>query len=149
MYDAARGARSTATYAEPCPIAERRGWPDCKARAEYRQAAPEVAAECGPSVSARLRLGSQGGAPGTAERSEAFYQKVEDQMIRQFKQGTARWTQAWRPRETSMPRNVVTAKAYRGGNSVLLARHRLVAGAGIPKATSMPSTDCCGSRTRS
>ena len=56
-----------------------------------------------------------------AERSDAYYRKVADHLIDQIESGTAPWTQAWQPGEKSMPRNVATGKAYRGGNSVWLA----------------------------
>ena len=56
-----------------------------------------------------------------AERTEAYYRKVADQLIEQIERGTARWTQAWQPGEKAMPCNVATGKAYRGGNSVWLA----------------------------
>ena len=56
-----------------------------------------------------------------AERSEAYYRKVADHLIDQIESGTAPWTQAWRPGEKAMPRNVASGKAYRGGNSVWLA----------------------------
>ena len=60
-------------------------------------------------------------AANAADRSEAYYRKVADQLIEQIEGGTARWTQAWQPGEKAMPRNVATGKAYRGGNSVWLA----------------------------
>ena len=60
-------------------------------------------------------------AAAAAEKSEAYYRKVADQLIEQIEGGTARWTQAWQPGEKAMPRNVATGKAYRGGNSVWLA----------------------------
>ena len=56
-----------------------------------------------------------------AERTEAYYRKVADQLIDQIERGTARWTQAWQPGEKAMPCNMATGKAYRGGNSVWLA----------------------------
>ena len=55
---------------------------------------------------------------GAAERNEAYYCEVADQLI---EAGTAPWRQAWQPGEKAMPCNVVTGKAYRGGNSVWLA----------------------------
>ena len=60
-------------------------------------------------------------ADGAAERSELFYRNVAGQLIERIEAGTARWRQAWQPGEKAMPRNVVTGKAYRGGNSVGLA----------------------------
>ena len=71
-------------------------------------------------MSGPRRLGSRPSA-SAAERSEAYYRKVADQLIEQIERGTARWTQAWQPGEKGMPRNVVSGKAYRGGNSVWLA----------------------------
>ena len=56
-----------------------------------------------------------------AERTEAYYRKVAEQLIEQIDRGTARWTQAWQPGEKALPCNVATGKAYRGGNSVWLA----------------------------
>ena len=56
-----------------------------------------------------------------AERSDAYYRKVADHLIDQIENGTAPWTQAWEPGEKTLPRNVATGKAYRGGNSVWLA----------------------------
>ena len=67
------------------------------------------------------RFAARRGATGGAERTEAYYRKVADQLIEQVKAGTARGPQAWQPGEKSMPCNVVTGKAYRGGNSVWLA----------------------------
>ena len=64
------------------------------------------------------RLGPRRGA---AERNEAYYRKVADSLIAQIEEGTAPWTQAWKPGEKAMPCNVVTGTAYRGGNSVWLA----------------------------
>ena len=66
------------------------------------------------------RLGSRSAA-SAAERSEAYYRKVAEQLIKQIEDGTARWTQAWQPGEKAMPCNVASGKAYRGGNSVWLA----------------------------
>ena len=60
-------------------------------------------------------------AASAAERSDAYYRKVADQLIDQIERGTAPWTQAWQPGEKALPRNVATGKAYRGGNSVWLA----------------------------
>ena len=71
-------------------------------------------------MSGSRRLGSRPAA-SAAERSEAYYRKVADQLIEQIERGTARWTQAWQPGEKAMPCNVATGKAYRGGNSVWLA----------------------------
>ena len=71
-------------------------------------------------MSGPRRFGSRPSA-SAAERSEAYYRKVADQLIEQIERGTARWTQAWQPGEKAMPRNVVSGKAYRGGNSVWLA----------------------------
>ena len=71
-------------------------------------------------MSGPRRFGSRPAA-SAAERSEAYYRRVADQLIEQIEEGTARWTQAWQPGEKAMPRNVATGKAYRGGNSVWLA----------------------------
>ena len=71
-------------------------------------------------MSVRHRPGSRTTA-SAAERNEAYYRKVAEQLIEQIEGGTARWTQAWQPGEKSMPRNVVTGNIYRGGNSVWLA----------------------------
>lgn len=71
-------------------------------------------------MSGPRRVGSRPPA-SRADKSEAYYRKVADQLIEQIERGTARWTQAWQPGEKAMPRNVVTGKAYRGGNSVWLA----------------------------
>ena len=64
---------------------------------------------CGPTGTTARREGSQGGpapvgggrrfgprrgAAGAADRSEAYYRKVADQLIEQIEAGTARWTQA-------------------------------------------------------
>ena len=51
---------------------------------------------------------------------EDYYNRVADSLIQQIERGTAPWTQAWQPGEKSMPCNVKTGKAYRGGNSVWL-----------------------------
>ena len=72
-------------------------------------------------MSGGRRFVRRGGAAGAADRSEAYYRKVADQLIKQIEAGTACWTQAWQPGETALPRNVATGKAYRGGNSVWLA----------------------------
>jgi len=72
-------------------------------------------------VSGGRRFVRRGGAAGAADRSEAYYRKVADQLIKQIEAGTARWTQAWQPGEKALPCNVATGKAYRGGNSVWLA----------------------------
>ena len=61
------------------------------------------------------------GAAGAAQRNDAYYRKVADALIAQIEEGTAPWTQAWKAGEKAMPCNVVTGKAYRGGNSVWLA----------------------------
>ena len=61
------------------------------------------------------------GAAGAAQRNDAYYRKVADALIAQVEEGTAPWTQAWKAGEKAMPCNVVTGKAYRGGNSVWLA----------------------------
>ena len=53
-------------------------------------------------------------------RVEDYYNRVADSLIRQIERGTAPWTQAWQPGEKTMPCNVKTGKAYRGGNSVWL-----------------------------
>ena len=69
-------------------------------------------------MSGGLRLGPRRGAAGAAEKSEAYYRKVADQLIEQTEKGTVRWTQIWQLGEKAMPRYVVTGEAYRGGNSV-------------------------------
>ena len=72
-------------------------------------------------MSGGRRLRFHRAATGAAERNEAYYRRVADQLIEQIEAGTAPWRQAWQPGEKAMPCNVVTGKAYRGGNSVWLA----------------------------
>ena len=71
-------------------------------------------------MSGGRRLGPRPPA-SAAEGSDAYYRKIADRLIDQIENGTAPWTQAWQPGEKSLPRNVATGKAYRGGNSVWLA----------------------------
>ena len=88
----------------------------------YGDDGPPEGIEGGPApVSGGRRFAPRRGAAGAADRSEAYYRKVADQLIEQIEAGTAHWTQAWQPGEKAMPRNVATGKAYRGGNSVWLA----------------------------
>ena len=72
-------------------------------------------------MSGGRRLRSHRAAASAMERNDAYYRKVADQLIEQIEAGTAPWRQAWQPGEKAMPCNVVTGKAYRGGNSVWLA----------------------------
>ena len=50
-----------------------------------------------------------------------FYRRVADKLVGRIQEGTATWTQAWKPGERTLPYNVKTGKPYRGGNSVWLA----------------------------
>ena len=50
-----------------------------------------------------------------------YYRGVAESLIAQIEEGTARWTQAWKPGERALPCNVKTGRQYRGGNSVWLA----------------------------
>ena len=50
-----------------------------------------------------------------------YYRRVAQSLISQIEEGTAPWTQAWKPGEKALPCNVKTGKQYRGGNSVWLA----------------------------
>ena len=52
---------------------------------------------------------------------EDYYKQVASGLIEQIERGTAPWTEAWKPGEKSLPYNIKTGKAYRGGNSVWLA----------------------------
>ena len=58
---------------------------------------------------------------GAAERAEDHYRQVADELIRRLEEGTAPWTQAWDPGEKPLPRNALSGKPYRGGNSLWLA----------------------------
>ena len=50
-----------------------------------------------------------------------YYRRVAQSLVSQIEEGTACWTQAWKPGEKALPCNVKTGKQYRGGNSVWLA----------------------------
>ena len=63
---------------------------------------------------------SQGGAADRLRRIDEYHRQVAERLIEQIEKGTAPWTQAWAPGEQSLPANVQTGKAYRGGNSVWL-----------------------------
>ena len=63
---------------------------------------------------------SQGGAADRLRRIDEYHRQVAERLIEQIEKGTAPWTQAWEPGEQSLPANVQTGKAYRGGNSVWL-----------------------------
>ncbi len=52
---------------------------------------------------------------------DEYYRRVAESLIAQIEEGTAPWTQAWKPGEKPLPCNVKTGKQYRGGNSVWLA----------------------------
>ncbi len=54
-------------------------------------------------------------------RVDDYYRRVAESLIAQIEEGTARWTQAWKPGEKPLPCNVKTGKQYRGGNSIWLA----------------------------
>lgn len=54
-------------------------------------------------------------------RVDDYYRRVAESLISQIEEGTARWTQAWKPGEKALPCNVKTGRQYRGGNSVWLA----------------------------
>ncbi len=56
-----------------------------------------------------------------AERTEDHYRQVADELARRLEEGTAPWTQSWKPGDNPLPRNALTGKPYRGGNSVWLA----------------------------
>ncbi len=59
---------------------------------------------------------------GRSERVEDHYRAVADDLIERMRRGTAPWTEAWQPgRQRALPENVLTGRAYRGGNAVWLA----------------------------
>ncbi len=64
---------------------------------------------------------SRASAADRLERLDQYYRRVAETLIQQIEEGTARWTQAWKPGEKPLPANVKTGKQYRGGNSVWLA----------------------------
>ncbi len=53
--------------------------------------------------------------------ADDYFRRVADELIRQIRDGTAPWTEAWKPGERGLPCNVKTGRQYRGGNSVWLA----------------------------
>ena len=55
------------------------------------------------------------------QRVDDFHRKVADALIERMQEGKATWTQAWEPGASTLPYNVSTGKAYRGGNTVWLA----------------------------
>ena len=118
------GLGDTAEVLVRCAVANRT--PGCGFAIET---APGVAAECGAPAAGEADAGDcleealeadlrPRGAAAAAERNEAYYRKMVDALIARIEEGTAPWTQAWKAGEKAMSCNVVTGKAYRGGNSV-------------------------------
>ena len=57
-----------------------------------------------------------------------YFRDVADDLIARIEDGTAAWTQAWKPGERGLPHNLLTGKPYRGLNTVRLASTALARG---------------------
>lgn len=53
-------------------------------------------------------------------KQNEYAQQVAKKLIEQIKAGTAPWQMPWKPGEHHMPSNLVSGKAYRGGNALYL-----------------------------
>ncbi len=59
--------------------------------------------------------------PDSRPPAEDYFSRVANALIAQIRNGTAPWTEAWKPGERALPWNLKTGKEYRGCNSVWLA----------------------------
>jgi len=55
------------------------------------------------------------------DRVGDYHRQFADKVIEQIKAGTAPWQKPWKPGERSLPENLTTERAYRGGNSLYLS----------------------------
>lgn len=59
---------------------------------------------------------------------ERFTDRFADAMIEAIEKGVAPWQKPWKPGETLVPTNAVTARAYRGSNLILLLTMQMIRG---------------------
>lgn len=60
--------------------------------------------------------------------SQAIYQQVTDKIIAELEKGAAPWVQRWNGQSRSADKNLVTQKAYKGVNRLLLGMAKMGAG---------------------
>ena len=57
---------------------------------------------------------------GPSQTNEEYWKEFADELTKDIQNGTAPWQKGWKPGEAYMPENMVTGKAYQGGNALYL-----------------------------
>lgn len=52
---------------------------------------------------------------------KSYHKRVAAEILTKIKAGTAPWMRPWKPGQRSLPRNILSTKEYRGGNSTWLS----------------------------
>ena len=57
---------------------------------------------------------------GPSQTNEEYWKEFADELTKDIENGTAPWQKGWKPGKSFMPENMVTGKAYQGGNALYL-----------------------------